>query len=339
MSSSEKTSGNKDLDRAAEAVDAIVAKLQWVLIDTDVLFHNKTRHSPQAWMIRRNVTLFIYVFYTSLLVSQMIMVTDHEILNNLVEVWRFYSGTKDRRLYSTMTICFTFTGLYMSLFVRKISKTRRGEYILRKVLEPLRVLKGDIRAEDYGISQEQLRKLHRHAINGQKIAQSGLYCILFGVGNYYVYMLISKLDWMRYPQAAIVTVLAQLWVFAISASLCFMALFFYLTCRMLALRADNFVAGSRRYDTPVGVLNKHHDIKETILILNQFWCRYIFAVHVAFLPTITTIAFTVFFSKLHNMVIRVFLFVVLVESCGFLTFTCLSAASMSRAVIAVDSRA
>lgn len=326
---------DEDLKRTVKAVDAIAAKLQWVLVDTDTIFHNKTRPSHRMWKLRCRMTLFIYVFFSTLFLVHMALPSDGDTLNIFADVWRFYSGMKDRRMYSVPTVCFTFTGLYTSLFVRTISKTSRGEFVLRKMLDPLRVLKGEICAAEYGISQQQLKKLRRHAIIGQKIAQYGLYGIVMGLGNYYVYMLATKIDWGRYPQAAIVALLAQFWVYSVTAVQCFMALYFYLICRMLTYRANNFASGYKSYKDARHVFKMHHELSNTILTHNTFWSRYIFGVHVSFLPTISTLAYMVFIIKLDNFLIRMFLTIGLVESCAFLTFTCLSAARLSKAVTTV----
>ena len=303
-----------------------------ILIDCDVLVYGKNRsaYELRKWRLYQRCYLIVTFLHTSWFGACGI-ITDEETLNLLADYIRFF-GLGDKRWYiNFVAVVVASVGWTMAAFSMYLESTKSGQKLLHRVTFPLRVLNGDLKFADIGISRVELDQYRRHFCLTMKLLNTGLRTIVIAFMLYLPLIYYVYLDIRSYwLSALLIGPNALIWFTGLMTSLGSIVTLFYMTNNLLGMKIRRHLMCINEPVLHVMMVNVKH--VQIIHELNRFWRLFLLMAHIVFIPCISIMFYSGFISPLADPFIRFIIIVVTVEFISLLTFVCLSASNIHKLV-------
>lgn len=158
----------EDLSKISAALNSIANKLQlFSLIDSrTLLFHQRrTATEQKLWTIQRACVIIVYAYGIIYYFVPVFLPDDKDVLDKWDEFLRYYGRSGlNRRPYDAIATSFALLSSVVSAFVVRFQATKRGRFVMSKVLESLRLLNDESSAERFGVTRDQIAALRKQTV-------------------------------------------------------------------------------------------------------------------------------------------------------------------------------
>lgn len=334
----------RDLTKDVKLADRIANYIRLILLldtETFLLDTKRTRIENLKWNAWKfGLLLFQYLSCIRLIGIDIVMkIYGLQAGDWLGDHTRYYGGVVTTYMWGSLF----FTSLGMT-FCNLTLRFQRNEFnwpIIRKNLSPINVIARRCPAEDIGLNVDEADFLRKRAAlcyylsSNAVLLFSGMFWILSA------YLLITFVNLMQYWPACLISwVMFNFWILLNITSLCTSVVYFHLLCLVIKMRCDRFklylklnyhVKGFRSRLILIKIHKEQISILNMLETFNRYWSNYVYCCHQSSLPLV---ALTLYFAVVAGgeLLSRSTFFVVFIECFSTFTFTCLSAAKISKEV-------
>lgn len=302
---------------------------RFLLIDIDVLLHNKQRKAKEQskWLCYK---LFVVIFLCVYVIRYIILATfkSRHIADSLGGYFRFFA--KDSLLLIVVGCLFAVIPVMMGTFngfmVERFSRSRAG---MTSSLDIIHVISGRLPPEVIGLEFGVLYELRRRAKIGAFLSNYGfgMGCGLFFL--YIPYLYVFNIDYVNYWwQLIIAKFMTDLYIGIGFGALITSLSFFYLVCHVLVVRLKKMnmlLARSIDGDCHLHLIIKmHNEIAESIYSFHCYWKGYLLSAYACYLPIISLFCYIAFVADV-EVYVKVISTPLLLTFFALISFTCVSA--------------